>query len=207
MNINKRIKFQLDNKANAVLNSREVNLKSEIKIFLDFVQKTPLLNAIYIELEQVEFDFDTHLQNGRNRRLISFPNDYNKKISLCLSVIRNIMEGKWGVLNTRFLDITSSRNVDNISREVARQYFYPLYMYFCEKIAEKSTMLYLLMRYRHRTEWFHKRRLFELYNSDTKHGEDNLTLDLQEYLHSEGIDYPFSTPHSPSGRTDVVSLL
>lgn len=207
MNTNDKIKFQLNNKAENVLNSREENFKSELKIFFDFIKNTPLLNAILIELEQMTFDLDKYLQDGRHRRFIHFPDNYNEKMSLCLKIMGGFIESKFGALSGVFLNITSSRNPDEITRTIARQYFYPLFIHFYEGIIEQSNMLYLLTRYRYRTEWFHKERLMALFQTDTKHGEDNLTLDLQEYLHSQGIDYPFSTPHSPSGRADLVGLL
>lgn len=62
-------------------------------------------------------------------------------------------------------------------------------------------------RYRHRTEWFHKKRLFEAYNSDTTNGENILTTDLREYLHDQGIDYPFSETISSSGKPDIIGLV
>ncbi|MEN2766841.1 hypothetical protein [Ornithinibacillus xuwenensis] len=110
-------------------------------------------------------------------------------------------------LSSLFMHISSSRKIEDRCRIIAEQYFYPLYEYIYERIEDSSTILYLLLRYTFRTEWFHKNRLFTLYESDTKRGEDNLTLDLQEYLHNHGMDYPFSTPHSSSGRSDLVALL
>ncbi|GAJ41787.1 MULTISPECIES: hypothetical protein [Anoxybacillaceae] len=203
------IKFKLSNRANSVLYAREENFYSEIKIFLDFIKSNSLLSAIIHEIEKLNFDIESYLKGDerRHRRFIEYPNDYIQKIALCYSLMKLFSENKLSVLDTLFLNITPSRSIDDRCRVIAQQYFKPLYEYICEQIEDGSTILYLLLRYKHRTEWFHKDRLFSIYESDTKRGEENLTLDLQEYLHNQGIDYPFSTPHSPSGRSDLVGLI
>lgn len=208
MDSRQNLRFKLDNKARSVLQSREENFNHEVKIFFDFIRTNDLLNAIHQEIETVVFNLEEYLGNGeRHRRFIKFPDNYMEKIALCNNLMKAFADKKLGCLNTLFINIASGNNIDAICNQIAKQYFFPLYEYFCEKIEDSSTMLYLLDRYRHRTEWFHKERLYKSYVEDTTHGEDILTKDLQEYLHSQGIDYPFSTPLSPSGRPDLIGLL
>ncbi|MCM3547826.1 hypothetical protein M4D48_04465 [Alkalihalobacillus clausii] len=204
------IKIKLKNRASRVLNAREENFNTEIKIFFDFINSNHLLNSIIKEIEKRNFSIQSYLEQGgerRHKRFIEFPNDYLEKIALCHSIMTLFAKNEVNVLSTLFMHISSSRSIDDRCRIIAEQYFYPLYEYIYEQIEDSSTILYLLLKYVYRTEWFHKNRLYSLYEGDTKRGEDNLTLDLQEYLHNQGIDYPFSTPHSPSGRSDLVGLL
>jgi len=208
VDVRQNLRFKLDNKARSVLQSREENFSHELKIFYNFVRTNNLLNAIHKEIESVEFDLDKYLSNGGAvRRSIMFPDNYAEKIALCNVLMVAFANKELGCLNSLFINITPNNNVNSICNEVAAQYFFPLFECFCERIEDNSTMLYLLDRYRHRVEWFHKDRLYQSYTDNTTHGEDILTKDLQEYLHSQGIDYPFSTPLSPSGRSDLIGLL
>ena len=79
--------------------------------------------------------------------------------------------------------------------------------YIQARLATSSEVLYLLERYRMRTEWFEQDRLYVAYQGDTARGEDIYDRDLRRYLMDQGIDYPFSQPKSGAGRADVVGLL
>jgi len=206
MNYYENIRFQLENKMKNILSAREKNFRAEIKILYEYLNSVSLLSAICKEIESIQFNDKEYLKEERNRRFIEFPDDENSKIALCYSIMHRFINSEISVLSTYFMDLTRG-NFDDRAREISRLYIVPIYQYIVEKIEESSTILYLLDKYRHRTEWFQKKRLFGLYNQDTQSGEDNLTLDLQEYLHSQGIDYPFSTPHSPTGRADIVGLI
>jgi hypothetical protein len=207
MNTKENLRFKLDNKAHDVLNSREENFSNELKIFYEFMKSSTLLNGILLEVESVNFDLDHYLHENAGRRSIPFPDKYIDKIALCNSLMKAFANREMGCLSSLFTNMTSSRNVNDICHTISQQYFLPLYKHILEKIENNGNMLYLLDRYRHRTEWFQKERLFTMYKDNTSHGEDLLTKDLQEYLHSQGIDYPFSTPLSPSGRSDLIGLI
>jgi hypothetical protein len=58
-----------------------------------------------------------------------------------------------------------------------------------------------------RTEWFTRKALLYDYKSADKNYEELLEEDLRLFLFDQGIDYPFSTPKSASGRADIVSLI
>jgi len=66
---------------------------------------------------------------------------------------------------------------------------------------------YLIIRFKAKTEWFDKTKLFDAFRSDTKVGESTLDSALREYLFEQGINFPFSKPSSPSGEVDVLSLI
>lgn len=198
---------QLENRAGAVMKSREENFDRELKMFYDFIDSVPVLKGILLELKQELFDLDAYLTdtNNQRKRFIVYPDNYLDKIRMCVILTKKLASK---ALHCRmFINITASNKLDDICSATSQQYFYPVYEYFRERIQETNTTLYLLDKYRHRTEWFHKQRLYEMWQNDTTHGEDNLTKDLQEYLHGQGIDFPFSTPHSPSGRSDLVGLI
>ena len=62
----------------------------------------------------------------------------------------------------------------------------------------------LLEKYKRRTEWFTKGLLNTEYLNATKNYEQIFEDDLRLFLFDQGIDYPFSTPLSSSGRADIV---
>lgn len=84
----------------------------------------------------------------------------------------------------------------------------PIVNYLHESIDNISYILYILEKYKLRTEWFTKDSLRNSYkNASNRQYEQVLEDDIRLYLFDQGVDYPFSTPKSASGRADVVSLI
>ena len=80
-------------------------------------------------------------------------------------------------------------------------YVEPLFDYIDEQIDDKRITLFLLRKYRHRCEWFWRKRLKPL----AEHGETTLICDLYEYLHDQGLPIQIE-PKSASGRPDLISV-
>ena len=80
----------------------------------------------------------------------------------------------------------------------------PIYHYLIDQLEASSTMLYILLRYKRWAEWFEAERLRKVYECA---GEGGLDCDLRRFLFESGIDYPYSQPHSPGGRADIVAEL
>ncbi|MDH6304355.1 hypothetical protein M2459_001087 [Parabacteroides sp. PF5-5] len=101
----------------------------------------------------------------------------------------------------------NSKREDSV-REFLDRIITPIVNYLHDSLDKVNSLLYILEKYKLRTEWFTKNDLKEKYSNPTnkqyeKVFEDNIRL----YLFDQGIDYPFSTPQSSSGRADVVSLI
>ncbi|MDZ7779532.1 MAG: hypothetical protein U5R14_06265 [Gemmatimonadota bacterium] len=79
----------------------------------------------------------------------------------------------------------------------------PLYEYIDEKLDTGRAVLGLLLRYKHRCEWFSRSRLFETWQSAEKRGEKVLALDMYQYLFDQGLDFAIE-PASASGEADLV---
>jgi len=86
-------------------------------------------------------------------------------------------------------------------------YIRPIITYLHDRLDESSSVLYLLEKYKFRVENFTKAALAARYNAATASYEQVLEDDLRLYLFDQGIDYPFSTPKSASGRADIVGQL
>jgi len=64
-------------------------------------------------------------------------------------------------------------------------------------------MLALLMRYKHRSEWFQREKLWE-YSKIERRAEKALALDLYSYLYDQGIDFVIE-PSSITGEIDLIA--
>jgi len=80
----------------------------------------------------------------------------------------------------------------------------PFYDYLDEHLDDSGLILSLLMKYKHKCEWFQRESLLAMWEADTKRGEKNLSMHLYEYLHDQGIDFSIE-PASASGEADIVS--
>ncbi len=79
--------------------------------------------------------------------------------------------------------------------------------YIHDQLDIVSYVLYILEKYKLRTEWFTAKDFYQQYKNLEQNYEAFLEEDLRLFLFDQGIDYPFSTPQSASGRADVVSLI
>jgi len=88
--------------------------------------------------------------------------------------------------------------------DVFRELFLePLYEYVDEKLDEQRAILSLLIRYKHKCEWFARESLFRQWEQETQKGESILAYNLYEYLHDQGINF-YIEPSSASGKIDLI---
>jgi hypothetical protein len=80
----------------------------------------------------------------------------------------------------------------------------PIIYFLHDKLDKANSIIYLLEKYKRRTEWFTKNDLLREYTSALKNYEQIFEDDLRLFLFDQGIDYPFSTPLSASGRADII---
>ncbi len=92
-------------------------------------------------------------------------------------------------------------------RFFAEHYVDPMITYVHDQLDEENSTLYLLEKYKRRTEWFLAGSLLGKYRSVATNFEKVFEDDLRMYLFDQGIEYPFSTPQTSSGRTDIVGLI
>ena len=104
-----------------------------------------------------------------------------------------------------FLSFTPSLGLDQALDNFRDHYVEPLYEYLDERIDDQSFVLAALLQYKHRCEWFRRKQLFDMWESDTGRGERSLAMDLYEYLFEHGIDIHIE-PSSASGEIDMISL-
>lgn len=81
-----------------------------------------------------------------------------------------------------------------------------LFGFLSEKIESQSCVYSILLRYKQRSEWFHRKRLQEIADGGwqgQKKGERALAMDLQSYLLDQGAAF-WVEPTSDSGEVDLI---
>jgi len=99
------------------------------------------------------------------------------------------------------------REYDDQQEKFITEYIRPITDYLEDVLDDSSSILYLLEKYKIRTENFLKKSLLLKYQQLEKSYEQLLEDDLRLYLFDNGVDNPFSTPKSASGRADIVGML
>ena len=90
------------------------------------------------------------------------------------------------------------------SLEAIREIFLePFYEYVDEQLDDQRAMLNVLLRYKHRSEWFYRDHLMKLASDESRKAEKLLALDLYSYLYDQGIDFSIE-PSSISGEVDLI---
>ncbi len=95
------------------------------------------------------------------------------------------------------------------TQRILEFFLYPLYYYVDEQLDNQGVMLSLLMRYKHRTEWFYRKQLSERCQETDEPKARNefekpLALDLYAYLYDQGIDFQIE-PSSIPGEIDLIA--
>lgn len=87
---------------------------------------------------------------------------------------------------------------------IVENYLEPIFNVLHDKLDKSSSIIYLLEKYKKRTEWFTKKEISSQYQKAEKNYEQILEDDLRLFLFDQGVEYPFSTPSSTSGRADII---
>jgi hypothetical protein len=81
-----------------------------------------------------------------------------------------------------------------------------LYEFLDEGVDSRNAIMGLLIKYKQRSEWFHRTRLRALAHAGVERrrpGEESLAVDLQEYVFDQGVEFSIE-PTSASGEADLV---
>ena len=100
-----------------------------------------------------------------------------------------------------FAEHADSNNVPTIIRSI---FLDPFYEYIDEQLDDQKLVLNLLIRYKHRSEWFHRDHLLSLMRGDPRKAEKLLALNFYSYLYDQGFDFTIE-PSSTSGEIDIIA--
>jgi hypothetical protein len=84
-------------------------------------------------------------------------------------------------------------------------YVEPLFDYLDETLDDANVVLAMLVRYKHKVEWYRRSEVLASYQNDTSRGETNVKQHMFEFLFDQGLPFHVE-PVAASGEPDVVSL-
>lgn len=209
MPIYRQLRYELQVKKDRLFRVDFRALVDELKLFFDFLEKHPVLHGLLEELRTNMPNFDEWYKKMTAGRRIFWPSTEEERVRLCLAFLEHCINS--GVedepihiaMNTGY----HGRSVPDAALFFLEQFFMPFYEYLDQHIEEYSSVLYLIEKFKLRTQWFERKRLYDWYNEDVSKGEAILDGLLRQFLFDNGIEYPFSTPASSSGRADIVASL
>lgn len=205
MALNKQLRYELQVSKERFLRYDCRAFNDELRLFFDFLHTKPLFNGLIEELRLNLPNFKTiYADMVANQRII-LPKTEKERVRLCLSFLEYcINEGKE---DEAFQIGIALGHLTEPKDFFIQQFFTPFYEYLNQHIEDVGAVLYIIEKFKLRSQWFERERLFNLYNSDTSTGEAKLDKSLREFLFDNGIEYPFSSPLSDSGRADIVASL
>lgn len=208
MYYNHNLRTDLQEWKNRLVRADYNQLGNQLSYLINNIESNKILYGLISEItSQYTFDIDYFESKFNERggifRNTTFEND-TEQASFCYQLLKYLHHklGHYNVHQTyMFGDYqrTKSILVDDILT--------PIVYFFHDKLDKSNSIIYLLEKYKRRVEWFTKKELAEKYKVATKEYEDILEEDLRLFLFDQGIDYPFSTPKSASGRTDIVGSI
>jgi len=205
----RQLRYDLQVKKNRVLKSTSQTVKDELVLFFDFINSNALLRGLLEELRNNMPDFEkTYSEMVAQRRIVWPPKEIDR-VRVCLAFIEHCMksENVDEASQIAFQMGFYGRSLDDASLYFLEQFFMPLYEYLDGHIEEYSSVLYIIEKFKLRSQWFDRKQLYDLYLQDTSKGENLLDKVLREFLFDNGVEYPFSTPASSSGRADIIASL
>lgn len=183
---------QLGHQLKFVFNNIENN-KQLSSLISDAIESFPIsdedLNKYYKQLdspgEEVRFESEAD------------------QASYCYLILKFIFQ-KLGDYNLHRYNIIMGHDFEERKSKIIEEYISPIIYYLHDRLDESNATIFLLEKYKRRTEWFTKHNILKLYNSALKGYEKIFEDDLRLFLFDQGINYPFSTPLTSSGRVDIV---
>lgn len=205
------LRYRFQQRRDTILKSDFHSVKANIHYLFSFINGNPLLKCISDELASHENLISTPeswLGAGGARNRGSIPTFDSDVLFACfcqsmLKLLLQTSDGGLGIINEVSLKGDLAEQVDDFNEK----YLMPFHQHIDERIDDFNSTLYLLQKYKYACEWFERDRLYSQYKGDESRGEANLDNDLRRFLFLQGIDYPFSSPLSASGRADVIAEL
>ncbi len=137
---------------------------------------------------------------------VEFHNE-NQQASFCYQLLKHFIKdcGSYN-LHERMYYFNGNGFLET-KKNIIEELITPIFYFIHDKLDKSNSTVYLLEKYKKRTEWFTNSSLLNEYNLATKNYEQIFEDDLRLFLFDQGIDYPFSTPKSTSGRADIIGSI
>jgi len=199
------LRYKLQKRVRRVNSSEYQVFHYVLKQFWGFLQDQPILvgimESIEVQAHLVESDVNRIFDS---RDAIVFESELENSVA-CFLVLKRCVES-----DDDHAEINVAHNYSHESKyseilESFKDIFVePFYDFLDEHLDDSSLLLSLLVKYKHKCEWFQRESLLKMWEADTRRGEKKLAMHLYEYLYDQGINFSIE-PASSSGEADAVS--
>lgn len=202
---NHNLRTNLQEWKNRLYRSTYEQFGFQLKYFLNNLESNLQLQALINDaIQEYSFPLEEFNQriNAHRPPNISFENEVHQA-AFCIQFIKHFIEkfGNYNLHNNMFF---RGSDFDDTKTNIIEDYLSPVLYYLHDKLEKLNSTIYLLEKYKKRIEWFKRKEILDTYKRSEKNYEQLLEDDLRLFLFDQGIDYPFSTPSSASGRADIV---
>jgi hypothetical protein len=210
MYYNHNLRTSLQEWKNRLYKAPYEQLGHQLKYCIGNIESSKILNGFLTEAilkypyseEQLKNIVDAR-EYGRPD--MAFENEI-QHASYCYQMLKHFIK-ICNSYNLHQFTIFIGRDFEDTKKSMIEEYITPIFYYFHDKLDRSNSVVYLLEKYKRRTEWFTFNPLLEKYLNATKNYEQIFEDDLRLFLFDQGIDYPFSTPKSTSGRGDIIGAI
>jgi hypothetical protein len=182
----------------------------ELSQFFNFLNDKPLLKGLLEELSQNKPSYQELITKIQESQRIMWPKTELEKVKVCLVILEHCINQPDNMQEPMNISFWAGRKTNGWSFFLD-QFFVPFFNFLITRIQREGSVLYILQKYKARAEWYKttKEEIFAKYTTkaEQRAGEAFLDENLRQYLFDQGINYPFSQAHSPSGRTDIIAGL
>ncbi|MGN7709169.1 hypothetical protein [Chryseobacterium sp. 22543] len=207
MYYNHNLRTDLQEWKNRLIRADFNQFSNQLKYFFDSIESNKVLKALLYEINTLYRFTDEYFKSLHDTRKyfdLEFENSGHQ-------AAYSYQLGKYFFKEIKGFSLHKyayfSSNPKDRREAIVENIVSPIIYYFHDKLDKSNSIIYLLEKYKRRIEWFTKSNLTNKYKNAQKEFEDILEEDLRLFLFDQGIDYPFSTPKSASGRTDIVGAL
>ena len=200
-------RVKLQERKNTCLKTSYTAAPTYLGQLFEFITTSPILRSITAELAKGAIDKypeSSSLFDVSNRQW-KLPISEQECATFYLRCLEFAVKSSDGVGEFKRLYSRKSDRFQDWYQAFLHEIVVPLCSYLDERVDDGDLLLYMLTRYQRESAWFHGEQLSSLLVSvESNKIEEVFDQHLRAWLFREGIDFPFSTPKSPSGRADVV---
>lgn len=200
---------KLRERVNSCMQANYRTGSQEVERLVRYLESNPVTGTILNELRQIKDrkfqDIGEWIDSYQNR--IKFPHNEDEHAALYFRFMLYYTSDEKEVPGFSSLFGLGSTDLQSRADAFMREIILPFATYIESRIKDGDFLLYILCRYQRECGWFRRNELDTIAcDSDHRKLEAVLDADIRRWLFSQGYDYPFSTPRSPSGESDVVVL-
>jgi hypothetical protein len=207
---NHNLRTQLQEWKNRLSKAKFEQFGNNLMYFFNNVRSDKLLSGLMTEaIRKYPFSYEEYKEKEDEVDRGNFTQIFENEMhhAAFMYQLALYMQQDMGNYNLHMQYMFQQGKFEDTKESVIQELISPILYYLHDALDRSSSTLYLLEKYKRRTEWFTYATLIAAYQGEDKNYEEIFDHDLRMFLFDQGIDYPFSTPRSASGRADIVGAI